>query len=401
MGFASGAVSFRRFAVVGQHPKEITQEVIEMLEAHVLREREIGVPEEVEYGWCGGRHILDGQFSFEHNVFNDALHFAMRVDTNKAPAALKKAYRLMEEEAVARTNPSGFISKRQKRDVKDVVSRKLDEELKSGRFRRSKLVPMMWDFRMRTLYAPASGSTLEKLHELFSRSFGLELEPLSAGSAALRQLEHVGKRHEYEDSRPTRFVIGPEGEGQRAEYPWTAKGAQPKDFLGNEFLLWLWHQVEAHGGEVKTEKGEVAIVIDKLLELDCAYGQTGKDSLRGDGPTRMPEARDALRSGKMPRRCGMIMATGGKQFEFTLNTETLGVNGCKMPDVEAEEGKDGPDARGIFEERVDMLRDLCGGMDALFAAFLKGRAGSGWESQVSGIRRWIMQSAKQPAVAVA
>jgi hypothetical protein len=72
-----------------------------------------------------------------------------------------------------------------------------------------------------------------------------------------------------------------------------------------------------------------------------------------------------------------------------------------MPEIEAEEGKDGPDARGIFEERVDMLRDLCTGMDGLFASFLKSRSGSGWEGQVSGIRRWIMQSAKQPTAAVA
>ena len=88
--------------------------------------------EEVEYGWGGGRHVLDGHFGFEQNVFADALHFALRIDTNKVPGDLKKAYQLMEEEAVAAGNPSGFISKSQKRDVKDVVRRKLEE---GGRYR--------------------------------------------------------------------------------------------------------------------------------------------------------------------------------------------------------------------------------------------------------------------------
>src|SRR5689334_2010890 len=108
MAFDSGSVTFRRFAVVGEGPAGIDQEMLDKLFEHALRPGEVGVPQEVEYGWSGGRHILDGRFSFEHNVFADALHFALRIDTNKVPADLKKAYSVMEEEAVAAENPSGF-----------------------------------------------------------------------------------------------------------------------------------------------------------------------------------------------------------------------------------------------------------------------------------------------------
>ena len=70
--------------VVGKAPKSaITQEMLDTLAEHALKEQEFGVPEEVEYGWSGGRHVFDAQFSFEHNVFADALHFALRIDTNK------------------------------------------------------------------------------------------------------------------------------------------------------------------------------------------------------------------------------------------------------------------------------------------------------------------------------
>ena len=68
---------------------------------------------------------------------------------------------------------------------------------------------------------------------------------MTAGSLALRLLEPHGRRRDYEDLRPTRFVTGPEGESQFPEYPWVAKGPEPKDFLGNEFLLWLWHEADA------------------------------------------------------------------------------------------------------------------------------------------------------------
>src|SRR4051812_13301275 len=124
MGFDSGSVSFRRFAVIGQQPDAIDQDLLDKLASHALRESDMGLPEEIEYGWSGGRHIFDTNFSFEHNVFADALHFALRVDTNKVPGDLKKAYTLMEEEAAAAQNPSGFISKLQKQDAKTVVRRK-------------------------------------------------------------------------------------------------------------------------------------------------------------------------------------------------------------------------------------------------------------------------------------
>jgi hypothetical protein len=395
MGFASGSVSFRRFLVVGEQPKSIDQDLLDKLAAGALKPGEFGVPEEEEYGWSGGRHVFDGTFSFEHNVYADALHFALRIDTNKVPGELKKAWELMEEEAAASASKSGFVSKSQKQEVKESVRLKMEEELRSGHFRRSKLVPILWDLPSNTVYSTASGKSFEKLAEIFHRTFGLDLQPVSAGSLGLRVCEARGKRREYEDFRPTRFVTGPEGEGQHPEYPWTAKGPEPKDFLGNEFLLWLWHEADNRTGIIATpEAGDVTIYIDRSLDLDCAYGQTGRDTLKGDGPSRMPEARDALRSGKVPRKAGMIIDAGRQQYSFTLNPEGMSLGAAKLPEVEDAEGP-----RALFEERVTLLRDLCAAIDGLFDAFLKLRGSSAWEGHVNGMRRWIMQPEKKTAAA--
>lgn len=393
MGFGSGSISFRRFAVVGDAPGTPGQELLDRLAAQALKVGEFGAAEEAEYGWGGGRHVLDGQFGFEHNVFADALHFALRIDTNRVPGDLKKAYQFMEEQAAAAENPSGFISKNQKRDVKDVVRRKLDEDLRSGRFRRTKLLQVLWDLPSQTLYCAASGSSFEKLAELFERTFELKLVPITAGSLALRLLEPRGRRRDYEDFRPTRFVTGPEGESQFPEYPWVAKGPEPKDFLGNEFLLWLWHEADSRTGIIATEAaGDVTVYIDRSLDLDCAYGQTGRDGLRGEGPSRSPEAKDALRTGKVPRKAGLIVDAAGHQYSLTLGAEALAVTSLKLPAVEEA---DSP--RVVFEERVAMLRDFGRSLDALFDTFLKSRATGGWESYTSGVRRWIIQATKAAA----
>ena len=396
MGFASGSVSFRRFAVTGKSPRSADQDLLDTLAQHALKAGEFGAPEEEEYGWGGGRHVLDGQFSFENNVYADSLHFALRVDTNKVPGELKKAYQLMEEEAVAAGNPSGFISKNQKKDVKETIRRKMDEELRSGRFRRSKLLPVLWDLPNATLYCSATGSAQEKLLELFERTFELKLEPLSAGPLALRMLESKGKRRDYEDFRPTRFVYGPEGESQHPDYPWVAKGPEPKDFLGNEFLVWLWHEADNRTGIIGTggPSGDITVYIDRSLDLDCSYGQTGRDGLRGDGPSRMPEARDGLRSGKVPRRAGLVLDINRQQYTLTLNPEAMSVGAARLPDVEEA---DSP--RVLFEERITLLRDLCAGTDALYETFLKTRSSSAWEGYTTGVRRWVTETKKASAAA--
>ena len=68
MGFASGSISFRRYAVIGNSPDAIDQALLDRLSQHALRESEIGVRNEEEYGWSGGRHVFDGTFSFTNAI---------------------------------------------------------------------------------------------------------------------------------------------------------------------------------------------------------------------------------------------------------------------------------------------------------------------------------------------
>ncbi|MGE5609796.1 MAG: hypothetical protein ACM359_11115 [Bacillota bacterium] len=384
MGFNSGLISFRRFRVLDTH-EETGQLLLDGLAEHAFQASPF--PEEVEYGWSGARHIEDREFTFGRCVYGDAVHFALRIDTNRVPAEVTRSYQLAEEEALAKGNPSGWVSKLQRKQAKDTVRQKVEADLKSGKYRRSRLIPVLWDVFGGTLYSPISATATPKLFELFERSFDPDLFPLTAGTLALDYLEPRGDRRDYEDARPTRFVLGPEGEGQQPEYPWCPLGPQPKDFLGNEFLLWLWWRIETHGGVIKTAKaGDVAAVLTNRLELDCTYGQTGKDGIKSDGPTLLPEARAALRTGKIPRRVGLILESGG-QFELTLQAETFACTGVKLPAIEAAE-----DARVLFEERIGHLRTLTKALDALFETFLSIRFKAAWPGELQRIREWIQKA---------
>ena len=391
MAYASGSLSFTRFAVVGQGPSAVTEDVLERLAEHKVYAPEGVVPDDETWGWCGGRHLLDEEFSFEANVFNDCLHVGLRLDTNRPPGDLKQAYILMEEQAAA---SNGFITKSQKKDAKDVAMRRLDDEKRAGRFRKSRMTSILWDVGAATVYGPSSKSLQEKLYELFDRTFGLTLHPLSSGNLALRKLEGTGRRRDYEDARPTRCVVGPGGEHEAAEYPWVAKGPQAKDFYGNEFLAWLWWTAETGGGAVDAKGvGQVQVFINNVLDLDCAFGQTGRDTLKHEGPTQMPEARHALRTGKVPRKLGATLI-GPAQYTLTLAGESLAVSGLVLPEVEEA---DSP--RVLFEERINLLRDFGRTLDGLFDEFLKVRAGGKWPAVTNLVRDWITRNVQRAAAA--
>jgi len=49
-----------------------------------------------------------------------------------------------------------------------------------------------------------------------------------------------------------------------------------RDFLGNEFLLWLWFVLETEGDTLKlADDSEIALMLARTLVLECPRGQPG------------------------------------------------------------------------------------------------------------------------------
>src|SRR4051794_18480452 len=96
MSFLSGRLAFARFRVSGAPPRAFGADKLEKLQANAFGSQRLASADGVEVGWTAGDHILDAQFDLEKNVLGDALHFAFRVDTEKAPADLLQAYYALE-----------------------------------------------------------------------------------------------------------------------------------------------------------------------------------------------------------------------------------------------------------------------------------------------------------------
>ncbi|MEM7627577.1 MAG: hypothetical protein AAF333_18430 [Planctomycetota bacterium] len=407
MPFDTGRVTFTRFHVTGDAPTHVDDAFLSILSEARFRESELGAPEEVEAGFTTGLHLFDTQFTYEKNGFgtpgSGRALFALRLDTHKVPADVKKAYRVMNEQAAAAGNPTGFASKSEKREARETANEQVRQELASGKYRKSKVVPILWDFGRQTLYCGAAGTTvIEHLSRLMRQAFAVEFDNLSAGVLAGNLIKAQGRSRDYEDLQPSAFTPPPDvprvdedgpafGDGSLPVLPWIAKSVDLKDYLGNEFLMWLWWHGERdrESPAIKTETaGDVFVALDKALDMDCAWDLTGKQTLRGDHPTRLPEAGDALTTGKWPRKTGLILADAEYQWELTLQGDQFVVGGASLPEIEAG---DAATPRELLERRLDLIVVLSDTLNALFTAFLERRASGPWQNDRDAIKVWIKQ----------
>ena len=389
MGFLNGRITFTRFRVGGPSPLPFTEETLGLLEAHKIGKHSPADPADgVSTGWAGGGHVLDVSFDFAKNFINDALHAAIRIDTDKIPGALLRAYTQIELDARAAMNPSGRPNKAQKTEAKEAAKARAESEAADGRFRRCNHYPILWDARDEVLYVGSNSATVvERATALFRETFERPLEPITAGSLAVGEHESISEsdRVVAKLGEGSLNLYGGDSGDQLSTVAWAEKAPNMLDHLGNEFLVWLWHQLQNESDTIPLADGsDVAVMVAKTLTLDCPRGETGRDSLTDDSPTRLPEAFRALQSGKLPRKAGLILVRHGAQYELTIQAESLAVSGAQLP--KPEERLEPYEAKCA---RIDGLRHFAQTLDLLFDAYRSRKTGQTWAEEVGKIKRWI------------
>jgi hypothetical protein len=390
MGFFTGRVSFLRFKVNGPAPRLFDQEHLDRLSDRQAGRQRIASADGVETGWTAGDHVLDTDFNLAKNIINDTLTFDLRVDVDKLPADLLRAYYAVELKGLMKNNPSGFPSARQKREAKEAARDRLELEAKDGRYRKRKCFPVLWD-RMsnEVLFGATSITQVDRLCSLFEQTFGHEIECVTAGRRAYHLAELNSRTRMVDDSSPSAFVPGI----TPPDLAWIADDSS-RDFIGNEFLLWLWYHTDAESDTVKLADGsEVSIMLARTLTLECPRGQTGHETISSEGPSKLPEARRAIQSGKLPRKAGLTLVRHADQYELAIHAETLAVSGGKLPPPDESI----TDARAKLEDRATQIRGLIETLDLLYDAFGQKRFGPEWEAELTGMQKWLKREDRRAA----
>lgn len=377
-----------RFRVGGDAPASVDDAALSILADYAFKEQTIGVPQAIECGFVTGEHVFDTQFTYAKNDFGTAMLFGLRVDTHKVPTDVKQAIKRQHEQAVAagKDDSLGFMSKAEKAEARELANRQIQEELAAGKHRKSKMVAILWDLKNRDLYfGSTSDDPICQLHKIMTESFGVYLDRVTSGSLAC---ELMNNQREFEDIKPMAFTDPPAGVVENHEdassgqdisiplVPWAHSSINKKDYLGNEFLLWLWFILEKREGSVSIpvegvdRKDSIGILFDKTLNMDCAWGVGGKQSLTGDGPTRLREAREALLTGKWPRKAVLMIAdeSSNEQWELSFAADPFVLGSLKLPSADEAQSP-----REVIECKITSLLRLQQIMQSMFSVYLKER----------------------------
>ncbi|MBY0523053.1 MAG: hypothetical protein K2R98_06625 [Gemmataceae bacterium] len=382
MGFFSGRATCARYRVTGRSPRTFGPEQLEQLAKHAIGRQRHASGDGVEVGWTAADHILDTDFDLAKNIVNDTLHFALRVDSQKVPADLLRAYTAVELRALSAENPSGHPSQRQRKEARASAAARLEAESADGRYLRRKAYEVLWDAQSNELLVGTTAVTIvDRLYTLFQVTFNRTIEPLHAGKQAFRLAELREQTRGVDDAAPAAFVGG-EGKPIVAWCP----DETSRDFLGNEFLLWLWYVLDAESDIIRlSDDSEVSAMLARTLVLECPRGQTGRESITSAGPAQLPEARRAIQAGKLPRKAGLTLARHDHVYELTLQAETLALTSIKFPASEED------DDRARLEERVTQLRHLMETVDLLYDVFGRHRTSASWTKDLAKIQKWLKE----------
>ncbi|MEZ6118868.1 MAG: hypothetical protein R3C28_20185 [Pirellulaceae bacterium] len=386
MGFLSGSASFERYWITKDDTPAFGEEHLKNLQKWRIGRMEGIAIDQPDVGFAGGAHLLDTSFELEKNVLGDAMHFGIRIDTNQIPGPIKNAWLQMELLALMEDNPGGRPTKAQRKEAKDAVEAKCEEEAATGKFRRMQQVPILWDAQTETMFIGGTGPTANEMCiDLFERSFALEFDRVSSGKLAYLYAEENDLLKDLFETSPSAFL----GEGPSSSIEWWSGIADNFDYLGNEFLIWLWWYFENESDTIPLSDGsEVFGMFSKTLTLDCPLGQTGKETISSDSPVVLPEAKQAIQSGKLPRKAGLTLIRHDLQYQFTLQAETFLIGGAKFSTINAKPpASDNPD-----EDRIITLRDFTETLDLLFHAFCAKRIGKAWKPELAKIQQWMAHS---------
>ena len=163
---------------------------------------------------------------------------------------------------------------------------------------------------------------------------------------------------------------------------------QGSEFLGREFLVWLWFKGEVDEGRFDLgELGYVELWFDRKIVLQSETDEgTEKIACSGDNP-HLKEARFALTKNKQIIEAMLKLMIGDHEWSFVLDSTWMNFKSFKTPKVMMDKDED---PEGLFYEKFFLLEKAVNAMDAIFSLFVKLRTSPEWEKEeLPALQKWI------------
>ncbi len=161
-------------------------------------------------------------------------------------------------------------------------------------------------------------------------------------------------------------------------------------FLGEEFLSWLWFVIENdHRLLHQLDPDLAALEIGhRMVLVNRRHRDAGETvTIRGDH-AGMEEGLLTLKKGGIVAEIHLIYRSGDNEWQFSLKGESLNLSSLKVPAtgrVETEE-----EIEGAVIEKIYLCEKAVGLINRLYGRFIKLRLGDEWNQRVvPAVRKWI------------
>lgn len=204
MSFIKSSCSFTRFRITDAVPASLWGEIADKLKQFAFRDID-DTADERSLGWVSFEDMLDVEWREAPPQKGAYIAFSLRLDTRRVPpAVLKKhtALALRTEEARNREQGKKYVSRERKKELREQVQIQL--------LRRCLPIPaefnVVWNISDNVVFfASTQPKMIEAFQEHFTKTFNLDLDPLSPYGLAAKILGDDGLSR-LDRLEPTQFA---------------------------------------------------------------------------------------------------------------------------------------------------------------------------------------------------
>ena len=182
MGAFQGGLTFRRYTVEGELPKDFRDRFHQGITKYTFRPIDPGGEEERALGWADALFPLEPEIFQERYRFDEYIVLSLRIDTLSVPGSLLKLYTEAECKRYMAEHQKETMNRYEKAEAKERVKLELRRKLLPG----IKVIDMVWNLTEGQVRFFASAEKINmEFMELFEQTFELQLIPDSPFTAGL------------------------------------------------------------------------------------------------------------------------------------------------------------------------------------------------------------------------
>ncbi len=163
-------------------------------------------------------------------------------------------------------------------------------------------------------------------------------------------------------------------------------------FLGEEFLTWLWFVVEKDQNLIKNfDKDFVALEIGNRMVFENRRKESKERiTIKGDGAS-LEEGILTLKKGALVTELNVVYKSVELTWQFTLKGESLNFSSLNIPPAGSPESDE--DIEGFVLEKIYLYDKVLKLFENIFSHFVKLRLSNTWQMKtVPKIRNWIQSA---------